>query len=114
MDRGFQLSAAWIITGRTLVDWAFCGKLVPRDQVHLTCLFCKAPLTVSAEGARILEAKKRDPQFGLCGAACGRCIKREGAVHPVAGIETTTTGAALLDRSQNARDLVQFLMERAK
>jgi hypothetical protein len=107
---------AFIVTGRTLLDWAFCGKMVPRDVVRLRCLFCRAPLTISAEAGRKIEEKRRDPEFepAACGAACRRCVEKAAEIRGVAGIDTSAHGADLLEHNQNARDLVEFLMKRAR
>jgi hypothetical protein len=86
---------AYIVTGRTLLDWAFCGKMVPRDAVRLRCMFCRAPLTISAEAGRKIMEKRRDPEFDAraCGAACRRCTEEATAIKGVAGIETSAAGA---------------------
>lgn len=108
-------SKAFIITGRTILDWILTGhKELPADVRRLRCMFCGAPLTISAEGARRLAEHKRKPDFPVVGAACANCTKDAARHTPIGGIESTAAGAEVLERSQNARDLMQFLMERAK
>jgi hypothetical protein len=110
------MSASFVVTGRTLLDWAFCGKLVPRDVLRLRCMFCEVPLTISPEAGRKIEEKRRDPGFAArwCGAACRRCVEKAAEIKGVAGIETSAHGAAVLEHNQNARDLIEFLMKRAR
>lgn len=110
------MSAAFIVTGRTLLDWALCGKRVPADVVRLGCLFCGIPLTITAEGARNLEDRRRDPEFdaSVCGAACVACVKLVAEKTAHMNVTATAAGVAAVENTANGRELLDFLMRRER
>lgn len=100
---------ATLVTGRSLRNYADCGKVPPPDSVVELCIRCTDPLTITPSGAATLkEARERGDW--LAGAICTPCIK----ALPLAGasVSMTASGAELIRENPYAADVISETIRR--
>lgn len=104
---------SFLITGRSLKNYREKGQTVPAEYVILKCLVCGEPVALSAEGG-VKLAERVAAGDGPAGAVCTPCVLIVSAGARPHEIHTTRFGADLVERRDDAKAVLDFLMERSR
>jgi hypothetical protein len=65
--------SAFVVTGRSVADYAKCGAAMPADCVIEACVLCGDPVTITRDATAKMEIEKRSGAHRLVAAICTPC-----------------------------------------
>jgi hypothetical protein len=107
--------SVFLVTGRSVSDFAKCGAVVPPDVAIEDCGRCGDPVTLTRDAKARMETEKRSCAHRLVAALCTPCtLAVARGPGQIAGVEMSPHGAEMIDRgSKIGRAILDELLGRA-